>query len=160
MTSHLASHAPAPAEGRVADGYEPLAQVFADQFERGEQIGASLAVFHRGRLVVDLWGGWRDRRRRQPWSRDTRIVVFSVSKGLASMGLHLLADRGLLEWDAPVTQYWPEFGQGGKEGISVRTLLNHRAGLPALDEPITLEDCVDPTRAPRLRDLIERQRPA
>jgi CubicO group peptidase (beta-lactamase class C family) len=108
---------------------------------------------------VDLWGGLADIDRGAPWQRDTRVVVFSVTKGLAAMALALLADRGRLDWDAPVASYWPGFAQAGKGAITCRTLFNHEAGLAGLDEPITLADCVLPERREHLVGVLERQRP-
>ena len=130
--TRLTHPAPAPARGSYEPGFAPLARRFAAQLATGEEIGAGLSVHHRGRPVVDLWGGLADRTSRRPWQRDTRVVVFSVTKGLAAMAMHLLADRGQLDWDAPVATYWPGFARAGKEDITVRTLLNHRGGLPFL----------------------------
>lgn len=154
------SAAPSPASGHCAEGFEPVGRVFSEQLASGAEVGAAFAVYHRGVKVVDLWGGLADVAARRPWRRDTRIVVFSVTKGLSSMGMHLLADRGVLDWDAPVAEHWPAFGQRGKQDISVRTLLNHRAGLPYLDVPLTLEDCVDPARADKVLHALETQAPA
>ena len=151
---------PSPALGFVADGYEPLARVFAAQLASGEEIGAAVAVFHRGVRVVDLWGGLADVRTRRPWREDTRINVFSVSKGLTAMALHLLADRGRLDWDAPVATYWPGFARAGKDAMTVRTLLGHRGGLPYLDTPLTLSATLDPAQRDHVRDALESQRPA
>ncbi|MBK8996770.1 MAG: beta-lactamase family protein [Myxococcales bacterium] len=153
-------HAPFPARGRYADGFEPVARTFADALARGAEIGAALSVYQRGVQVVDLWGGLADTTTGRAWERDTRIVVFSVTKGLAAMGMHLLADREVFDWDEPVATYWPELGQRGKHAISVRTLLNHRAGLPYLDVPLSLRDCVDPARAGHVLGALERQAPA
>ncbi len=159
--SHALPHlAPPPARGGYDDGFAPVARQFARQLADGSEIGAGLTIYHRGRCVVDLHGGLADARARRAWQRDTRVVLFSVTKGLTAMALHLLADRGQLEWDAPVTTYWPGFGASGKEGITVRTLLGHRAGLACLDTPLTLEDCLDPSRAAVVRRALEQQRPA
>ena len=87
-------------------------------------------------------------------------MLFSVSKGFAAMGLALLVDRGSLDLDAPVSLYWPEFGQAGKESVSVRTLLSHRAGLPYLDDEVTLDQCVDPSCKDVVLRALEQQRPA
>lgn len=157
MSHHLA---PFPAKGTYAGGFEPLARTFAEQLRDGSEIGASLAVYRGGECVADLWGGLADVQGSRPWVADTRVVVFSVTKGLAAMALNLLADRGKLDWDAPVASYWPEFAQAGKAAITVRTLFNHRGGLAALDEPLTLDDCLLPDRATKLRRALERQRPA
>lgn len=90
--------------------------------------GAALCVYHRGEKVVDLWGGDRDECG-TPWSEDTMAPSFSTTKGVASTTLHVLADKGLLEYDDPVAKYWPEFAQGGKEGITVRHVMAHQSGL-------------------------------
>lgn len=152
--------APSPACGHHADGFEPVARTFAEQLARGEEIGAAFSVYQRGVQVVDLWGGVADATTGRAWERDTRIVVFSVTKGFAAMGMHLLAERGAFDWDEPVAKYWPGFGQQGKREISVRTLLNHRAGLPYLDAPLTLKDCIEPARADHVLSALETQAPA
>jgi CubicO group peptidase (beta-lactamase class C family) len=151
--------APSPALGSYADGFAPLAEAFATHLRDGDEIGAGLTVYHHGECVADLWGGLAHAGRGAPWQRDTRAVVFSVTKGLTAMALALLADRGKLEWDAPVATYWPGFARAGKEGVTCRTLFNHRAGLAGLDTKLTLDDCVLPERAAFLVDVLERQRP-
>ena len=151
--------APAPAQGTFADGFAPVAHTFASALRSGTEFGAGLTVYHRGRCVVDLWGGQADVERDVPWERETRVVLFSVTKGLAAMALNLLADRGKLEWDAPVATLWPEFAQAGKEGITLRTLFNHRAGLAGLNEPLTMEDCLLEERKAHLRTALEKQVP-
>jgi CubicO group peptidase (beta-lactamase class C family) len=156
----LSNPAPAPALGSYEDGFEPLARRFASNLADGLEIGAGLAVYHRGRCVADLWGGLADARTRRLFEHDSRVVVFSVTKGFAAMALHLLADRGQLEWSAPVATYWPGFAEHGKEDITVATLLGHRGGLPYLDTPLTLDDCTDPARAERVLEALEAQRPA
>lgn len=152
--------APAPARGAVALGFEPVGRCFADQLAAGLETGASLSVYHRGRQVVDLWGGLADRGTSAPWARNTRIVLFSVTKGFAAMALHLLADRGQLEWDASVADVWPEFAAAGKGDITIETLVQHRAGLPFVDAPLTLADCCAPERAADIRRILEEQAPA
>ena len=144
----------------VSPGFERVEEVFRAQLASGEEIGAAFAVYHRGRCVVDLWGGLADRASGQPWVRDTRVVVFSITKGFAAMALALLADRGRFAWDAPVADYWPGFARGGKAEITVRQLFNHAAGLPVLDVPFTLAEVCDPAHDARLVDALERQVPA
>ena len=155
----LSNPAPAPCGGSYADGFAPLAEQFATQVRDGAEVGAGLTIYQRGACVVDLWGGLADVERAQPWARDTRIVVFSVTKGLAAMALALLADRGQLDWDAPVATYWPGFAAANKGAITVRTLVNHRAGLVGIDHPLTLDDCVVPERHAALVALLEAQAP-
>ncbi len=103
--------------------------------ERGE-VGASVCVLHEGRNVVDLWGGVADRRTGRAWERDTISLVWSSTKGATALCAHLLIARGLLDLDANVASYWPEFGRAGKENITVRMLLDHQAGLPAIRQPL------------------------
>jgi CubicO group peptidase (beta-lactamase class C family) len=114
-------------DGYVHPDFSKVAGIFHHQIERNSG-GAAVAVYHRGELVVDLWGGTRNGHD-APWTRDTLAMCFSTTKGVASTALHLLADRGLVDYDAPVATYWPEFAQNGKEGITVRHVLSHSAGL-------------------------------
>lgn len=106
---------------------------FAGMFPARRFGGGALAVYLDGEPVVDVWTGWSDRRGRIPWTADTAPMVFSATKGMASTVIHRLADRGLIDYDAPVAEYWPEFGANGKSGITVRQVLRHRAGLSALN---------------------------
>jgi CubicO group peptidase (beta-lactamase class C family) len=154
------SLSPSPCRGSYADGFAPLAERFAAQVRKGSEIGAALTVYHRGSCVVDLWGGQSDVERATQWERDTRIVVFSATKGLAAMALALLADRGQLDWDTPVANYWPGFATAGKHAISVRTLVNHRAGLVGIDQPLVMDDCLLPERHDDFVRVLEQQRPA
>jgi len=153
------TRAPAPAQGTCAPGFQAVAEQFAAQLREGAEIGAAFCVYRGGEKVVDLWGGLADVRAQRPWRADTRAVVFSVTKGLAAMALNLLADRGQLEWDAPVAARWPGFAQAGKEWMTARTLFNHQGGLAGLDVPFTLADCVDPARAAALTEALEKQAP-
>lgn len=157
---HGIATAPQPLHGSYAQAFAPLARQFAQSFERGEETGAALCVYHRGELVVDLWGGWADVAQQKPWQADTLIVVFSVTKGLAAMALNLAAERGAFEWDAPVARYWQGFARSGKGAITVRQLFNHRAGLAALSTPLTLEQCCDPSQQAVVREALEQQPPA
>ncbi len=99
--------------------------------ERGD-VGAAVAVMIAGVAVVDLWGGWRDGERTRPWERDTIVNVWSLGKAVSAVCLLRLHDRGLIELDAPVARYWPEFAQAGKAHLPVRFVLTHQAGLPAV----------------------------
>ncbi|MFJ8532290.1 serine hydrolase domain-containing protein [Streptomyces sp. NPDC093591] len=110
--------------------------------ERGE-LGAAVAVTVAGETVVDLWGGWADAAHSRPWERETLVNVWSTSKGPTALCAHILADRGLIDLDAPVATYWPEFAAAGKEQILVRHLLSHRAGLSGLREPHSLQQLCD-----------------
>lgn len=124
----------------IAGHCDPRFQAVRDEFERNfrdrGEVGASVCVMVAGRTVVDLWGGVADRNTGRPWERDTIGLVWSCTKGVVALCAHILISRGLLDLDAPVARYWPEFGQGGKETISVRWLLNHQAGVPAIHRPL------------------------
>src|SRR2546423_6723775 len=117
---------------RFAEVREEFERSFA---ERGE-VGASVCVTVDGETVVDLWGGVADRTTGRPWAEDTIGVVWSSTKGAVALCAHMLASRGELDVDAPVTAYWPEFGKNGKEAIPVSQLLSHQAGMAALREPV------------------------
>jgi CubicO group peptidase (beta-lactamase class C family) len=117
-------------EGTVAPGFEGVRDAFARQFESGQHIGAAVAVYHRGRPVVDLWGGVADDAAGTPWREDTMCVCYSTTKGLTATCLHVLADRGLISYDDLVSKHWPEFAQHGKEHVTVRHVLTHQAGIP------------------------------
>ncbi|MBN1438835.1 MAG: beta-lactamase family protein [Anaerolineales bacterium] len=119
--------------GSVAPGFEPVREAFARNFSGRGELGAACAVFRQSRKVVDLWGGARDDRTRAPWQEDTLVPVFSSTKGFAAMTLAVANGRGWLEYDGKVAAYWPEFAHNGKQDITVRTLLGHRAGLCTLD---------------------------
>ena len=143
-------------DGSVERGFEGVRDEFARNFERGE-LGAACAAYHRGRKVVDLWGGVRDARTGAPWREGTVVVVYSTSKGLAAMTLALAHSQGLLDHDERVAAYWPEFAQNGKEDVTVRQLLAHQAGLSAMDRPLDLATIAD---RDALAAAIARQRPA
>jgi CubicO group peptidase (beta-lactamase class C family) len=126
-------------QGHTDEGWGMVADAFRANFEKWE-VGAACSVYLHGRPVVDLWGGVADRRTGSRWMRDTVVVVFSTSKGATAICAHMLAERGELNLDAPVVQFWPEFGAEGKSQILVRWLLSHQAGLPVIDMPLTLQE--------------------
>jgi CubicO group peptidase (beta-lactamase class C family) len=126
--------------GHVDARFLAVADAFRDNFARRRELGASVCVWFEGEKVVDLWGGTADPTTGTRWQADTMCTVFSCTKGLAALCLMMLVDRGRLDYDARVADYWPEFAVNGKEGITVRTLLSHRAGLIATQAPITLDD--------------------
>lgn len=133
--------------GTVAAGFEPVRDAFVRNFsERGER-GAAVTVYRDGRKVVDLWGGTKDVDGDTPWASGTAQVIRSATKGVAAAALLLLHQRGELDLDAPVGTYWPEFKARGKEGVLVRHVLAHRAGVPALDRPLTPAEALDPDLA-------------
>lgn len=119
--------------------YAGVAEALAGALER-DRAGASAAVFVDGAPVVDAWGGFRDAERTLPWERDTLVPVWSTTKTMVALCALILADRGDLDLDAPVARYWPEFAAAGKEGVLVRHLLGHTAGLPEWERPVTAAD--------------------
>ena len=130
-------------EGTCDARFARVREAFGANFLSYRETGASVALALDGRLVVDLWGGWADKARTRPWTRDTIVNVFSTTKGLTAICAHRLAGEGRLELDAPVARYWPDFVANGKDRITVRQLLNHRAGLPAIRKPLVPEDLYD-----------------
>jgi CubicO group peptidase (beta-lactamase class C family) len=130
-------------QGVTHDRYAAVREVFEGNLERGEDIGASFCATVEGETVVDLWGGWADPARTRPWTRDTIVNVYSTTKTMTALTALLVADRGELDFDAPVAKYWPEFAANGKAGVKVSHLMSHAAGLSGWKEPITTEDLYD-----------------
>jgi CubicO group peptidase (beta-lactamase class C family) len=118
--------------GSVEAGFGAVHDAFAANFERFGEVGAACCVYVNGRRVVDLWGG--------SYTPDTLQVVMSSTKGIVAVAGHILAQEGKLDFDAPVIEYWPEFAAEGKKDIRVRWLFSHRAGLAAIDQPLSVED--------------------
>ncbi|WP_432168698.1 serine hydrolase domain-containing protein [Streptomyces sp. bgisy031] len=138
----MTQHTPGT-QGHCDARFDGVRVAFEKNFtERGE-LGAAVTVLIDGAPVVDLWGGWADAARTRAWERDTVVNVWSTTKGPTALCAHILIDRGLLDPDAPVAAYWPEFAAAGKEGVLVRHLLSHRAGLAGLREPHSLEQLFD-----------------
>ncbi|MFC9268767.1 serine hydrolase domain-containing protein [Streptomyces zhihengii] len=134
---------PTRIEGHCDERFAAVREAFEENFRDRGELGAAVSVIVDGALVVDLWGGWADAARTRPWERDTLVNVWSTTKGPTALCAHLLADRGLLDLDAPVAFYWPEFAAAGKDKVLVRHLLSHRAGLAGLREPHSLDDLYD-----------------
>ena len=129
--------------------FRRVSDAFAENFARHGEIGATVAVTVNGKPVVDLWAGHADAAQTRPWTRGTIVNIASTTKGLTAICAHRLVDRGLLDLNAPVAKYWPEFAQAGKATIPVHFLLSHRAGLPAIDEPLPTEAFYDWDRMTR-----------
>jgi CubicO group peptidase (beta-lactamase class C family) len=129
--------------GHCDSRFTAVRAAFEENFRDRGELGAAVAVTVDGVRVVDLWGGWADPERTRPWERDTVVNVWSTTKGPVALCAHILADRGLLDLDAPVAAYWPEFAAAGKEGVLVRHLLSHRAGLSGPREPHSFADLCD-----------------
>ncbi len=135
-----------PIRGECDPHFRDVRDAFAATFTSGREVGASFAATVDGRMVVDLWGGHADKARTRPWERDTIVNVFSTTKAMTALAAHVLVDRGLVDLDAPVARYWPEFAAGGKETLPVRHLLTHQAGLAALRDRLPVEALYDWTR--------------
>jgi len=134
---------PVDIHGFCEKRFLPVREAFEANFKDGLELGASVAATLRGKPVVDLWAGWRNPARTQPWRRNTIVCVFSVSKIMLMMCAMKLVDRGLLDLDATIARYWPEFGQNGKDKVTIREFLTHRGGVPIFDPPVTWEALSD-----------------
>ncbi len=127
-------------EGDICPGYEAIGQTFKTLFDQYGEIGAGLCVIHEGETVIDIWGGTRNKAGDIAWEGDTRSNLFSASKAVVAVAVLQLAERGQLQLDAPVADYWPEFAANGKAAITLRQVLCHRSGLNAFHERIGDED--------------------
>ncbi|WGU39491.1 serine hydrolase domain-containing protein [Phenylobacterium sp. NIBR 498073] len=130
-------------QGLVHDKYAGARAAFEANLDSGADIGASFCATVEGETVVDLWGGFADEARTRPWQRDTIVNVYSTTKTMTALTALLLADRGELDFDAPVARYWPQFAAGGKEAVKVSHLMSHSAGLSGWKEPLVKEDLYD-----------------
>jgi CubicO group peptidase (beta-lactamase class C family) len=129
-------------KGEVRHGFEPVRDEFIRLWQ-GIEVGASFCVFHRGEIVVDIWGGYTDRDMSRAWQQDTLVNVFSTTKGPVALAIAILVEEGKLDYAESVARYWPEFGARGKHSITVAQLLSHQAGLCGLPGPLTVEDLYD-----------------
>ncbi|HEY3834306.1 MAG TPA: serine hydrolase domain-containing protein [Acidimicrobiia bacterium] len=130
-------------QGWTAKGFEAVRDAFAGNFANGLEVGAAFSAYHRGQKVADLWGGVADQESGRPWAEDTMILVFSTTKGVTAMCANQLVQEGRLDVNAPVVQYWPEFGAAGKEQITVAQLLSHQSGLAWVEPAMPLEDALE-----------------
>jgi CubicO group peptidase (beta-lactamase class C family) len=137
--------------------FAPLADAFAANFDAGQEIGAAICVYQRGKKVVDIWAGLKDKSIDDPWREDSLVPVFSVTKALAALCFLILANRKKFDYDRPVAHYWPDFALAGKGEITCRQLLEHRAGLYAIEKPLQLSDFAD--NYPRVYNALILQRP-
>jgi CubicO group peptidase (beta-lactamase class C family) len=137
-------------QGMTHDRYAAVRTVFEGNLESGADVGASFCATREGETVVDLWGGFADPAKTRPWERDTIVNVYSTTKTMTALCALILADRGDLDFDAPVARYWPEFAANGKDRVKVSHLLSHAAGLSGWKEPITTEDLYDWEKATAL----------
>src|SRR5262249_32430138 len=132
----LAGDALVPLNGLYDARFAPVLDAFVENYRLEDEVGSAVSIAVDGRTVVDLWGGWKDSRRQHEWQHDTIVCMMSVSKGITGIASILLVDSGLGDVDAPVARYWPEFGCNGKENLPVRFVLDHRAGLPIVTDPL------------------------
>lgn len=130
-----------PVHGTVEPRFASVKDAFVEGLQ--DELGAAFSVYLHGERVVDLWGGWADAERTREWQKDTIACTFSATKAMTATCAHLLVDRGLLDVDAPVASYWPEFAQAGKAEITVRMVLSHQAGLPWATAPYPPEKFID-----------------
>ena len=132
-----------PYEGTFDPAFKGVAEAFAANFADRGEVGASLCLAVDGKTVVDIWGGIAGPATKAAWQRDTIVPVYSCTKAATALCAHLLVDRGQLDLDVPVAHYWPEFAANGKDGVTVRMLLNHSAGLPALQAKVAPKGFAD-----------------
>jgi CubicO group peptidase (beta-lactamase class C family) len=119
-------------QGHYAPEYQPVVDAFCENFMVEDEVGAAVSIMREGKMVVDLWGGWRDAKMQTPWDAPTTVCMMSVAKGVTAICFNMLIDRGLVDPEARVTEYWPEYGQNGKEKTLVRHFLDHTAAVPVL----------------------------
>jgi CubicO group peptidase (beta-lactamase class C family) len=136
--------------------FAAVKHAFDENFVSRGDVGAACAIYINGELAVDLWGGLSDVTSARPWQAGTTCLLFSATKGATLACVHSLVERGVLDLDAPVAEYWPEFAQGGKGAIPLRSILTHRAGVADIEAQLTLEQILawDP-----VVEAIARQRP-
>ena len=137
MTDWLNAHG--GVHGDVSDGYEAVAEAFVDNFADRNETGASVCVYVDGKPVVNLWGGAANHQTNEPWREESATLVYSTTKGAAAICVARLAEAGLLSYDAPMADYWPEFAAAGKEAITVGQVMSHQAGLIYVEPPLSLE---------------------
>ena len=133
--------------GFCDERFHTLRDAFIANFDEGLEIGASLGVTWRGRMVVDLWGGWANPKRTRLWKKNTIVPVASVTKIMLLMSVLMLVDRGRITLDEPVCRYWPAFAQGGKDKVTVRDFITHQGGVPGFVPNATFDELLDWKRA-------------
>lgn len=143
-------------EGTCNQRFAGVYELLAHRLDNGDDVGASLCVIEDGETVVDLWGGLADARSGAPWTRDTLVNTYSLTKTMTTLVVLRLIDRGLLDPDTPVAYYWPEFAAAGKQDVLLRHVLGHTSGVAGWADPVTLEDLYDTERA---AGLLAKQQP-
>jgi CubicO group peptidase (beta-lactamase class C family) len=143
-------------QGLCEPRFEAVKDAFTRNFEEGMEVGASFAVTINGEYVIDIWGGFKDKSKTQPWKKDTICNVYSTTKVPTVLCTMMCVDRGLLDLDEKVAKYWPEFGQNGKENILVRQILSHTSGLAGIEETIPFNTYYD---WDKITSLLAAQKP-
>ncbi len=129
--------------GHVDERFSALSEVLDAQLESGEELGAAISVNLGGQTLVDVWGGYADAARTIPWGEDTIVNVWSTTKEITALAILMLVEQGLVDLDAPVATYWPEFAQHGKQDILVKQVMSHTSGVSGWDQPFVAEDMYD-----------------
>jgi CubicO group peptidase (beta-lactamase class C family) len=129
--------------GFCDEQFEAVKKAFAQNFDEGSEVGASFAATLNGKFVIDMWAGYSNAAQTEPWEKNTIVNVYSTTKIMTAICTLMCVDQGLIDLDAPVAKYWPEFGQNGKENILVRHLLSHTSGLSGYGKPISTETLYD-----------------
>ncbi|MDF1832086.1 MAG: serine hydrolase, partial [Porticoccaceae bacterium] len=129
--------------GTCAPVFAAVREAFAANFAEGKEVGASFVLVQAGEVVVDLWAGFADAQRTRPWQADTLINTYSTTKGMAATVVGVLADEGLIDYEAKVADYWPEFAAAGKAQVTVAQLLSHQAGICGPRERLEMEELYD-----------------
>ena len=143
-------------KGNVAPGFEGVREAFEKNLSNGYDTGAACAAYWKGEKVVDIWGGKKALESEEPWEENTVVIMYSTTKGMAATAMAVAHSQGLFDYDEPVSEYWPEFAQKGKEAITIRQLLGHQAGLAAINEDLTTDIIGD---LDALSDILARQTP-
>jgi len=143
-------------DGRCSDQFKAVKEVFENNFSSGADLGASVAITINGEMVVDLWGGHTDVEKTDLWQENTITNVYSTTKTMSFLCVLVLADRGQLDFDAPVMKYWPEFAQNGKQDVLVWHIMNHSAGLSGMDVTVSEQDLYD---WEKMTSLLAAQKP-
>ena len=130
-------------DGFVAEGFEKIRSTFESIIAQAPESGAAVSIWHKGQNVANLWGGLADKEAKTPWSEDTKVVVFSCTKGLMSLAIAQLFQAKKISYDDLVTKYWPEYANAGKEKTTIRELVSHRAGVPFFKDDITLDQAIN-----------------
>jgi len=145
-----------PIAGACDARFAAVREAFRRNFAEHDEVGAAVCIHVGGRCVVDLWGGHREAERRTPWREDTLVNAWSVGKGVMAMLALAFVERGALDLDAPLALVWPAFAAAGKEGVTLRHVLSHRAGLPSVRAPLPDGAALD---WPRMCEALAAQRP-